>query len=79
MKLMVTYTALRQDLRRTLHDLCARYGVRLLHIFGSRARSDVRTDSDLDLLIEFTRTPAFFDLVRLENEFSSKPGFACRW
>ncbi len=74
MKLMVTDTAMRQALRRMLPELRARYGVRRLYVFGSRARGDARPDSDLDLLIEFTHTPTFFDLVRLENELSSELG-----
>jgi len=74
MKLMVTDTAMRQALRRMLPELRARYGVRRLYVFGSRARGDARPDSDLDLLIEFTHTPTFFDLVRLENELSGELG-----
>ena len=74
MKLMVTDTAMRQALRRMLPELRARYGVRRLYVFGSRARGDAHPDSDLDLLIEFTHTPTFFDLVRLENELSSELG-----
>jgi len=70
MKLMVTDTAMRQALRHMLPELRARYGVWRLYVFGSRTRGDARTDSDLDLLIEFERTPTFFDLVRLENELS---------
>ena len=34
-----------------LRDPAARYGVRDIRIFGSDARGDARTDSDLDLLV----------------------------
>ena len=36
-----------------LADLCCRYHVRELSIFGSAARGDVRPESDIDLLVEF--------------------------
>lgn len=34
-------------------DLCRRYGVRRLGIFGSVARGEDRVDSDIDFLAEF--------------------------
>ena len=36
-----------------LADLCRRYRVRELSIFGSAARGKMRPDSDIDLLVEF--------------------------
>jgi hypothetical protein len=36
-----------------LADLCRRYGVRELSLFGSAVRNEMRPDSDLDLLVEF--------------------------
>jgi len=36
-----------------LADLCRRYQVRELSLFGSAARGDMRPDSDIDLLVEF--------------------------
>ena len=36
-----------------LADLCRRYHVRELSIFGSAARGDVMPESDIDLLVEF--------------------------
>ena len=36
-----------------LADLCRRYQVRELSVFGSAARGDMRPDSDIDLLVEF--------------------------
>ena len=34
-------------------DLCRRYGVHELAVFGSAARGDMRPDSDIDILVEF--------------------------
>jgi predicted nucleotidyltransferase len=36
-----------------LDQLCRKYRVKELSVFGSRARADNRPDSDLDLLVEF--------------------------
>jgi uncharacterized protein len=37
----------------TLAGLCRRYRVRELSLFGSAARGEMRSDSDIDLLVEF--------------------------
>ncbi len=36
-----------------LAELCRRYHVRELSLFGSAARGEMRPDSDVDLLVEF--------------------------
>jgi uncharacterized protein len=36
-----------------LAELCRRYHVRELSVFGSAARGEMRPDSDIDLLVEF--------------------------
>ena len=64
----------RQELRGRLPELRARYGVKRLFLFGSRARGDARAESDLDLLVEFERVPTLFDLVRLEQELADDLG-----
>lgn len=47
-----------QGLTAGLHDLCRRYGVRSLRLFGSAARSDFDpAQSDLDFLVEFDEPP----------------------
>lgn len=58
----------RQELRGRLPELRARYGVKRLFLFGSRARGDEHAESDLDLLVEFEQVPTLLDLVRLEHE-----------
>jgi predicted nucleotidyltransferase len=46
----------------TLADLCRRYRVQELSIFGSAARGEMRPDSDIDMLVEFL-PDAEIDLV----------------
>ncbi len=54
-----------------LGEICSRYGIRRLSIFGSSLSGTRRPDSDLDLLAEFQpgRTPGFA-FVRLAAELS---------
>ena len=44
-----------------LADLCRRYHVAKLELFGSRAKGTARPDSDVDLLVTFEpdKTPGF--------------------
>jgi len=36
-----------------IEEICRRYQVRELAVFGSAARGDLKPDSDIDLLVEF--------------------------
>ncbi len=47
---------------RALAELCRRYHVRELSIFGSAAQGEMRPDSDIDMLVEFL-PDAEIDLV----------------
>ncbi len=49
-----------ERLRQHREELIARFGVKSLAIFGSGARGEVRSDSDVDVLVEFCG-PATFD------------------
>ncbi len=52
--------------RDELEELCRRYGVRRLELFGSAATENYRPDaSDIDLLVEF--------------EAEARPGYADRY
>ena len=43
-----------EDKREAIAELCARYGVTRLDVFGSALRGDFRPgESDVDLLVEF--------------------------
>jgi hypothetical protein len=36
-----------------ISDICRRYGVKELSVFGSAARGDMRPESDIDILVDF--------------------------
>ncbi|GAA0547570.1 nucleotidyltransferase family protein [Halorubrum ejinorense] len=50
------------------------YPISELGIFGSYARGEQESDSDLDVLVAFDKPVTLFDLVRLENELTEKLG-----
>jgi len=52
-------------LRLHLPELREHYGVASLGVFGSTVRGQQRERSDVDLLVEFERTPTLFQLVHL--------------
>ena len=68
-----------------LVELCKRYHVQRLSLFGSRLKGTARPDSDIDILVEFEPNAALgFKYFRLEDELSklfhnkvdlSTPGF----
>jgi hypothetical protein len=47
------------------------FGVRSLSLFGSVARNEARSDSDVDLLVEFDRPIGLFTFVRLKRYLES--------
>jgi predicted nucleotidyltransferase len=57
-------------------DLVERYHLSQIAIFGSYARCDQTPESDLDVLVSFSKTPDLFDLaslnIYLENELGIK-------
>lgn len=58
-------------LKSQLPDLEKGYGVKSLGVFGSYARGESRSRSDLDLLVEFDRAPTMFEFVRLERHLTA--------
>jgi predicted nucleotidyltransferase len=50
------------------------FGVQSLSVFGSVARGEARTDSDVDILVEFDRPVGLFDLARLKTHLEELIG-----
>ena len=61
-------------LRKQLPALAEEYDVATLEVFGSYVRHEQRKDSDLDLLITFTKPPSLLKFMRLENYLSDTLG-----
>lgn len=58
---------------KAIKDLCERYRVKELSIFGSALGEDFKTDSDIDLLVEFEPEAqiGFVTLSRMQRELSA--------
>lgn len=58
-----------------LADICRRYGVRELCLFGSAVRDDFGPESDIDLLVELERRSwdDFFDLKFALEDLFGRP------
>lgn len=57
--------------RETLAEFCQKYHIKRLAIFGSALRDDFRSDSDIDVLVEFQpgHVPGL-DFIAIERELS---------
>jgi predicted nucleotidyltransferase len=68
------------DRRAAIAELCRRYGVRRLEVFGSASRDDFdQATSDIDLVVEFAATPSgtafdrYFDLKGALKSLFARP------
>jgi len=57
-----------------LINICRENNVQKLCLFGSVARNEAKQDSDIDLLIKFSKRKSLLDMVMLENTLSEKIG-----
>ena len=62
--------------RQRIAEFCRRHSIRRLSFFGSVLRDDFRTDSDIDVLVEFEpgRVPGLIRLAGMEIELSALLG-----
>jgi predicted nucleotidyltransferase len=54
---------------KKIEEICQQNGITYLGLFGSHARGEENTESDVDLLVEFNETKSLFQLSRLERKF----------
>lgn len=56
-----------------IDEVCRRWNITELALFGSALREDFRPDSDVDVLVSFApeARPSLFDLARIEEELSA--------
>lgn len=57
-----------------LESVCAEHDVARLRVFGSVARGEDTPESDLDLLVEFTKPKSLLELVSVEQELTDRLG-----
>lgn len=56
-----------QILRQKNAELKKKFGVKSLSLFGSVARNEATSHSDVDLLVEFNRPVGYFGLFALQD------------
>ncbi len=61
-------------LREQIPMLAEQYNVATLEVFGSFVRHEQRKNSDLDVLVTFSKAPSLLKFVRLENHLSDTLG-----
>ena len=61
-------------IRALIPTLQKEYNVRALEIFGSYIKKDQKPNSDLDLLVIFSKTPTLIKFIELENFLSDRIG-----
>ena len=66
--------AVRSRLAALMPELRQQHGVRSLALFGSYARGEQTAQSDLDLLVEFDRTPGLLGFVALAQALEDQLG-----
>ena len=67
----------RDDILNVLHDgrpMLDAFGVARLSLFGSFARDEGREESDVDLLVEFSRPIGLFEFARLQRQLGELIG-----
>jgi predicted nucleotidyltransferase len=63
-----------EKLRLSLPELEKRYAVKTLGVFGSYVRGEQGSESDLDLLVEFSSLPGLLKFIELEYYLSDLLG-----
>jgi len=56
--------------RRAIEKLCRYYDVAQLGVFGSVVRGEDNAQSDIDLLVRFSRPKSLLTQIRVERELS---------
>ena len=62
------------DTIKKLKELLKKYGVKKIEIFGSYARGEPKSDSDLDIIVEFEKRKSLLELVGIEQELEDALG-----
>lgn len=60
------------DISRLRPFLSSKYSVSDIYIFGSYAKEEQTNSSDLDLLVDFYKTPDLLTFIELEDFLSTK-------
>jgi len=63
-----------KDRREDILRIAAQYGAQSVRIFGSVARGEARSDSDLDLLVEMAPDRSLLDIIAIQQDLEDMLG-----
>ena len=67
---MLTVDTIRHTLRPLQDELRDTYGIERLYLFGSYAKHQATPHSDIDILVDFEKTPDLLTFLQLEELLS---------
>jgi len=67
---MKTIKEIKEILERNREKLEKEYNIKSIKIFGSYAEGKQKEKSDVDLIVDFKKTPTFIELIKIEEEIS---------
>ena len=68
---MKSFEEIKSILSYYREELKIKYSVREIGIFGSYVRNEQGQSSDVDILVEFEKTPSLLEFISLENCLSA--------
>ena len=67
---MISLISIKNSIQKTMPFLQSKYGVENLYIFGSYAREEQTDKSDIDILVDFIKTPDLLTFIEIEEYLS---------
>jgi len=64
----------REKLLKTIVASLKKEGAKKIALFGSYSRGEEKKSSDVDIIVEFSKTKSLFEFVGIEQELSEKTG-----
>ncbi len=65
---MLSFDEVKKSLTANKTELLNKYMLNCLGIFGSYVRGEQKSDSDIDILIDYDETPSLITLIEIENQ-----------
>ena len=69
-----TISEIRDELKNQMPLLSKQYRVKSMSLFGSYVKGQEKSESDLDILVEYTELPGLIKYIELENRLSDLLG-----
>ena len=74
--MLTQITKKQEEMEFKVDDICDKYGINYLGLFGSMARGEQTKNSDVDLLVKFDKNNkiGLFGLAEVQGEFEKRLG-----